>query len=450
MKISRIGVYGLFDRFNHVIEFDPDERITIMIGPNGFGKTMTLRILNALFNLPVGSLERMPFKEVIVVFDDYSNLKVSRISGQWTCRKPHEQPTLKFEYSQEPFESFTSEEAQISEEELPFSISEIDELIPLLVRIGHSKWRNLDTGETLDLDDVIAGYGEQLPLNSGASDSKSAWLSDLRNSIPVHFIGTERLTTSSTERTTTVRSRRRYTRTTPERTVRQYSDKLAKQVQQKLTEYATLSQSLDRTFPARLVEEPTTLAPSIDYVEQKLAEVEERRSSIVKAGLLIQEDESLSEPTIRKLDESRRGVLAVYAQDALQKLSVFDDLYARVNTLKRIANARFLYKQVSVSTDGLRVAAIDGSDIDLEMLSSGEQHELVLLYDLLFGIARNSLILIDEPELSLHVAWQDKVLSDLHSIADLSDFRVLLATHSPQIIGDRWDLTVELKGPDRI
>ena len=66
---------------------------------------------------------------------------------------------------EEPFESFTSEEAQISEEELPFSISEIDELIPLLVRIGHSKWRNLDTGETLDLDDVIAGYGEQLPLN---------------------------------------------------------------------------------------------------------------------------------------------------------------------------------------------------------------------------------------------------------------------------------------------
>ena len=77
---------------------------------------------------------------------------------------------------------------------------------------------------------------------TGASDSKSAWLSDLRNSIPVHFIGTERLTTSSTERTTTVRQ---IARTTPERTVRQYSDKLAKQVQQKLH-----PQSLDRTFPA--------------------------------------------------------------------------------------------------------------------------------------------------------------------------------------------------------
>ena len=355
-----------------------------------------------------------------------------------------DQPTLKLE-----LESFTSEEATISEEELPFSRNAIEDMIPVLDQIAPSEWRNLDTGEILDLDDVIARFGEQLPLPFGTSDSNSAWLGDIRKSIPVRFIGTERLTHSSTyEPSRTVQSRRRYPRTSPKRTIRQYSDKLAQLVQQTLTEYATLSQSLDRTFPARLVEEPTTPALSIDDLEQKLAEVEERRSRIVEAGLLVQEDESLSEPAIKALDETRRGVQAVYAQDALLKLSVFDDLFARVNTLKRIANARFLYKQVSVSTDGLKVAALDGSDLDLEMLSSGEQHELVLLYDLLFGIAKNSLILIDEPELSLHVAWQDEVLSDLQNVANLSDFRVLLATHSPQVIGERWDLTVELKGPD--
>ena len=127
---------------------------------------------------------------------------------------------------------------------------------------------------------------------------------------------------------------------------------------------------------------------------------------------------------------------------------MFDDLYNRINALKTIANARFMYKKVSVGTRGLDVAAWDGSKLDLQMLSSGEQHELVLLYDLLFGIAENSLILIDEPELSLHVAWQDEILNDLQEMANLSDFCVLLATHSPQIIRDRWDLTVELKGPE--
>ena len=75
------------------------------------------------------------------------------------------------------------------------------------------------------------------------------------------------------------------------------------------------------------------------------------------------------------------------------------------------------------------------------MLSSGEQHEIVLLFELLFETKPNSLILIDEPELSLHVAWQREMLKDLQEIADLSDFRAILATHSPQIINDRWDLT---------
>ncbi|MEC4867623.1 MAG: AAA family ATPase, partial [Jaaginema sp. PMC 1078.18] len=79
-------------------------------------------------------------------------------------------------------------------------------------------------------------------------------------------------------------------------------------------------------------------------------------------------------------------------------------------------------------------------------LSSGEQHELVLLYELLFKVEPNSLVLIDEPELSLHVGWQVQFLKDLQEIVKLANLDILMATHSPDIIQDRWDLTVELKG----
>ena len=82
--------------------------------------------------------------------------------------------------------------------------------------------------------------------------------------------------------------------------------------------------------------------------------------------------------------------------------------------------------------------------LDASSLSSGEQHELVLLYELLFNTRADSLILIDEPEISLHVAWQQQFLHDLLKMTQLSKFDVLLATHSPLIIDDRWDLTVEL------
>jgi len=69
-----------------------------------------------------------------------------------------------------------------------------------------------------------------------------------------------------------------------------------------------------------------------------------------------------------------------------------------------------------------------------------------LFYDLLFNVTPNSLVLIDEPEISLHVAWQKQFLKDLQAVTANAQFDVLLATHSPQIIANRWDLTVELKG----
>ena len=454
MKISKIGVYGLFDRFDHEIELSSDDRVTIIIGPNGFGKTMILRILNALFNSSTRSLENLPFQRLEISFDDSSALSVNRLPASKVELRSREQSPLEFRYhkSSETIGHITSEDVQYSREGLNFPVNAIEDFVPILEQIGHSEWINVSTDEILDLDDVFAEFGDHLPGSFGISDSKPDWLIELRQSIPVRFIGTERLTRSSAreasrDQIALLHHRNRAGRTV--RTVRQYSDNLGSRVRSTLTEYATLSQSLDRTFPVRLVENPIKTALSTDQVRHKLADVEEKRSRIVEAGLLRQEREHLRVPNIQSVDESTQSVLAVYAQDALDKLSVFDDLYNRVNTFTRIANARFLHKKVSVSADGLTVEASGGSKLNLEMLSSGEQHELVLLYDLLFDTAENSFVMIDEPELSLHVAWQREVVSDLREMANLSDFHVLLATHSPQIIGPYWqDLVVELKGPD--
>ena len=49
--------------------------------------------------------------------------------------------------------------------------------------------------------------------------------------------------------------------------------------------------------------------------------------------------------------------------------------------------------------------------------------------------------MIDEPELSMNVVWQRNFLKDLQRIIELRKFDVLIATHSPQIIHDKWDWT---------
>ena len=68
-----------------------------------------------------------------------------------------------------------------------------------------------------------------------------------------------------------------------------------------------------------------------------------------------------------------------------------------------------------------------------------------MTYELLFKVEPNSLILIDEPEISLHVEWKMQFLKDLQEITKLAHLNVLISTHSPTLIHDRWDLTVALK-----
>jgi ABC-type cobalamin/Fe3+-siderophores transport system ATPase subunit len=78
-----------------------------------------------------------------------------------------------------------------------------------------------------------------------------------------------------------------------------------------------------------------------------------------------------------------------------------------------------------------------GHEIDLKLLSSGEIQLFCVLTSLAGSVTKNSLVLIDEPDISLHPLWQgrfiemlDKVLSHVHGI------NYLIVTHSPFIISD--------------
>ena len=185
----------------------------------------------------------------------------------------------------------------------------------------------------------------------------------------------------------------------------------------------------------------------MDQVQKKLSELEKKRSALTDAGLLDKEEHPHFRlpPTI---EDTKRDVLSVYISDVEKKLAVFDNIFQKISVFKNILNKRFLFKTVTINkTDGIVFHTSQGDQLGPFSLSSGEQHEVVLLYQLLFKVKPDSLILIDEPELSLHIAWQEQFLKDLAQITALSKFDVLIATHSPQIISDRWDLTVELKKP---
>ena len=380
----------------------------------------------------------MSFRVISVRFDNGWNLKVARrLPPKGAAKKSGPELEVTLDTGANPEKSFTVPEFSL--EKISFRIGMIEEWIPALDRVGPQSWTNLETGDRLGLEEVVELYGHEFPVDVQSKLGIPEWFNDLQRQVSVRFIDVERLTSFRFRR----RSR------SSQRTVNLYSQELGEKIQQTLAEYGALSQSLDRTFPGRLVDQPLRSALTMDQLRGELREVEDKRAQLVAAGLLQQEHNGLSAPAsdIEDVDESRREVLVMFARDSKEKLGVFDDMLAKVETLKRIANSRFLHKQVTVSEQGIVVVTSDETPLNLEMLSSGEQHELVLLYGLLFRVSRGAVVMIDEPELSLHVAWQEKFISDIIDVANLSSFRVILATHSPQIIGDRYDLTIELRGP---
>jgi predicted ATP-binding protein involved in virulence len=139
--------------------------------------------------------------------------------------------------------------------------------------------------------------------------------------------------------------------------------------------------------------------------------------------------------------------LQIYLQDAVRKLDVFNNLLARLDLFKELIARRFIDKTLQVDREsGYKIISKTGASVPLDKLSSGEQHQLILVFDLLFEVTEGSLILIDEPELSLHVTWQKTFIESLLRIIGLNAFDVVLATHSPAVVARHLPLVVEL-GP---
>jgi hypothetical protein len=277
------------------------------------------------------------------------------------------------------------------------------------------------------------------------------WLSALREEIPVSLIETDRLFRIHEARRGTQQPRPPFLRRRARRqlsTVQRFSQELASQITDAQAYYGRVGQALDRSLPRRFVEQSESEPISEQSLRERLERLEQKARRLSDAGLLPQEIGPTGLPGYPTINQEKIAMLWLLAQDVEEKLAAFDTLSEKVDAFKSMLESRFNRKRVTVAREfGIRVDDEAGGTVPLPALSSGEQHELVLLYELLFNVKPNTLFLIDEPEISLHVAWQVQFLDDLVRLASLSSFDAIVATHSPHIIAERGDLVVSLGAP---
>ena len=77
-----------------------------------------------------------------------------------------------------------------------------------------------------------------------------------------------------------------------------------------------------------------------------------------------------------------------------------------------------------------------GEPIDLKVLSSGEKQMLTILLAVYLENEEPYVLFMDEPEVSLHVEWQKKLIGIIRKMNP--NVQIILSTHSPAMIMDGW------------
>ena len=447
LRVTKILVIKLFGMYTHEVPLRVRDRVTIIHGPNGVGKTVLFRLVAALLSGNVFELLKVPFTTFEVTLSDGHTIGFTREPETKGIRKKNGDVlgTCYLKRDGEVVYQFQPKGSQVDIRRLAFRI---EREMPWIARFDEDRFVDRRTDEVFTASELLMNYSGRL-REQGKGPSlfpEADWFMDIRSRVSVHLVEAQRLLRlSPLQPEWEPPSHRRSIRDSYSATVKADAMDLQSRISETLTTYAKQSQSLDQSFPQRLLKSADS-ALSVDDLKSRMGALEADRKQLKQIGLI---DEDTTYPfdvrALERLDATRKTVMTLYVEDTARKLGVLEDLARRTQILVENINGKFAHKNILINREkGLVAKTDEGQLLELDALSSGEQHELVLLYDLLFRVKPNTLVLIDEPELSLHVTWQKSFLPDLIKVVEATGYDVILATHSPFIVGERSDLMVAL------
>jgi predicted ATPase len=107
-------------------------------------------------------------------------------------------------------------------------------------------------------------------------------------------------------------------------------------------------------------------------------------------------------------------------------------LFETINHLfERSGKKMLMHSEIDV------VSIYRGDELLLNtQLSSGEKQLLIILFQVFLLDEQPSILLLDEPENSLHIEWQHQLIDVIRKLNPNS--QLIISTHSPSIFGDGW------------
>lgn len=422
--ITSLKVKKLFGEFDYSITFDTNSKFTIITAPNGYGKSTVLGLINAFATGNSYYINKIEFKEIEFVFSDETSLFLTR-------KKTANGSSTTYRYLENEVTKRFSNNIAESEASLVAAI------FPFLTRVSLSQWRHNQTGEIYELDQIYDKFGQHPALRK--SFAISTWFDELRNEVRVTFVNTNRLISENDGQAYKGFS-------SHGQSVSLVAEKIKKTINESLLYYFNKSRELETTFAKRLIESIASGEKiTREQIDEKLNNIQSIERQYYKVGLVTQNLQS-DNMNVSSNEEDTLKVLGLYLDDLNTKFGYLQSLAKHLELFKTSLNELFEHKKVDISLEkGFVVQKIRNEDeLSLNTLSSGEQHLIVLLGKLLFDTSSESSVLIDEPEISLHPSWLERISIIFEKIQSYKNFNLIIATHSPMLIGDRWENVIEL------
>lgn len=438
MHIIKLKVVGLHGYINKEIKFNDD--LTLLVGINGSGKTSILNLINWILKPSISNLCVTEFKIIELVFS--FNRQVYTV----VCK--HNNSTFKY-----------------------FVKSGKEQYNPLTVIII-TKPIDIKNDEVRRLT-LIQQYSALKPDQK----EKKTW--DLISTFPnPTIIGLDRyLYAEESERifqeeTRTTKRRQGSQGTLP---LDRVKEMVNREYRKRKNDILNLTNGLKNYLMLSTFDGGITLKSFTSGIKHKLNNTEieklenrvndyftkfEKTLSAVERNTIGKYFSSLKEVTLQYLnDPNNETTQLLYGLNANQFVKVnkllkrferfetesnnaFDQITIYINTLDHFFkdSAKKITFKEDTSEIGFRNLDKNGRSIteikDIKYLSSGEQQLLILFSYIAFNSGDGKIFIIDEPELSLHIKWQEEFLEYLEKITPKFT-QLILATHSPILAGKK-------------
>jgi predicted ATPase len=423
MQLAEFEVLGLFGRYDHRIKFplskagESRPSLVILHGPNGVGKTTILRMIDGCMQLDFNVFREIPFKTAALKFNDGKSIQVT------AAVKGKKKTSLEITFEKRSVSLHPTHSGPVKDAEA----ANVERF-----REDFLKTRSSLTFEFVDAARIV----KQRPPQENDPTGMRAF-QEYMIVREMHGVSAKALLPPP-ERTLSLAEKvgrfindaqvnhRRFFASSGTDLFAQILEKLTGKTDSKLEVKALLErltniEKQDRHFKNFGIEVDNWNLHSIQGQMEQTATSPAKDQAVVALGAFVE------------MLEARTAERALLAN--------------RLEIFIRVIGEFFHDKTISVSPrTGLVIKTNPPEKRTLKeyQLSTGEYHLLYLMVAALVTQRRGTVLAIDEPEMSMHLAWQRKLISGLFQCASRAEPQFIFATHSPDVAADFPEALVEL------